>query len=79
MLSAVIARGGINWVMFRELGAVNPMSERQPDPAEAGGQAREVRQTLHHIVFIPRMAAWCRDQGYGRTDPSPAWGQATRT
>ncbi len=23
--------------------------------------------------------AWCRDQEYGRTDPSPAWGQATRT
>ncbi len=23
--------------------------------------------------------AWCRDQGYGRTDPNPAWGQATRT
>jgi len=24
-------------------------------------------------------SAWCRDQGYGRIDPSPAWGQATRT
>jgi len=24
-------------------------------------------------------AAWCRDRGYGRTDPNPAWGQATRT
>ncbi len=23
--------------------------------------------------------AWCRDQGCGRTDPNPAWGQATRT
>ncbi len=26
-----------------------------------------------------RQVAWCRDQGYGRTDPNPAWGQATRT
>jgi len=24
-------------------------------------------------------SAWCRDQEYGRTDPNPAWGQATRT
>ena len=23
--------------------------------------------------------AWCRDQGYGRTDPNPAWGHATQT
>jgi len=26
-----------------------------------------------------RGLAWCRDQGYGRTDPNPVWGQATRT
>jgi len=31
------------------------MSERQPDPAEAGAQSHEVPQTPHHSVFIPRM------------------------
>jgi len=30
-------------------------------------------------LVLRRDPAWCRDQGYGRTDPSPAWGQATRT
>jgi len=28
---------------------------------------------------LQAVVAWCRDQGYGRTDPNPAWGQATRT
>jgi DUF3095 family protein len=26
-----------------------------------------------------RVAAWCTDQGWGRTDPNPVRGQATRT
>jgi len=39
----------------REPGAVNPMCGREPDPDEAAVQPREVRQTPHHIVFIPRM------------------------
>jgi hypothetical protein len=25
------------------------------------------------------LAAWCRDQGCGRTGPNPVWGQAVRT
>ncbi len=31
------------------------MCGREPDPDEAAVQPREVRQTPHHIVFIPRM------------------------
>ena len=29
--------------------------------------------------FFGQAAAWCMDQGCGRTDPNPAWGHATRT
>jgi len=37
-----------------------------------------VLEEIYEQDFLP-CSAWCRDQGYGRTDPNPAWGQATRT
>ena len=46
-----------------------------PDQADAaldGALARLRRD-------FPGRSAWCRDQGYVRIDPNPAWGHATRT
>jgi len=43
--------------------------------AEIGLVLSETKALLAKL----QATAWCRDQGYGRTDPNPAWGQATRT
>ncbi len=48
------------------------------DPIEAGIRER-VRGFIEELVGQELEAAWCRDQGYGRTDPNPAWGQVMRT
>ncbi len=42
------------------------------------GRVTEWNTGAERILGWSAAAAWCRDQGYGRTDPNPAWGQATR-
>ena len=37
------------------------------------------RLTDAYIAGVVPEAAWCMDQGCGRSDPIPVWGQATRT
>ncbi len=34
--------------------------------------------SILRITGLAREPVWCRDQEYGRIDPNPVWGQATR-
>ena len=49
----------------------------RPDMARAGAIWTE--QSARFRTGIAPLAAWCTDQGCGRTDPNPVRGQAVRT
>jgi len=53
----------------------------QPDAQDGFGPEVAYREVIVDgtAARLGVRLSWCRDQGYGRTDPNPAWGQATRT